>query len=186
MGGIKVVPLLLAGLFGAALSALRLGSDPKTLVAMMMLATPLVPVLVAKPLVYRHLRRLHAPDGFDRERRLRVSEGSTHWFDGRAEQSIAGEVAEIFDLRHSILLKRRDGGEIAIPTACFESLEQARRFAERLAALHEVKLRTSPWSAAKRRVSAVHTVLLALWLGLIGAMLAILVFAIGSGVYEDL
>ena len=153
---------------------------------MMELATALVPILVAKPLVYRHLRRLHAADGFDRERRLRVSEGSTHWFDGQAERPMAGEVAEIFDLRHSILLKCRDGGEIAIPTSCFDSPQQARHFAERLAALHEITLRTSPWSAAKRSESSLQRALVWLLFALIGATLLILVLVLGLAFYHDL
>jgi hypothetical protein len=186
IGRIKVVPMLLATLAGAGLAAAGLGSDPETLGGIMLLATPLVPILVAKPLVYRHLRKVHAADGFDRERRLRVSKGSTHWFDGQCERPIAGEVAEIFDLRHSILLRCRDGGEIAIPVSCFDSPPAARHFAERLAALHEVKLRTSPWSSKQRGDSAVQNFFAWIWFALIGTMLMFLILLLGWAFYSDL
>ena len=115
-----------------------------------------------------------------------MNKGSTYWFDGRSEREIADEITEIFDLRHSILLRCRDGGEIAIPVSCFDSPADTRHFAERLAALHEVKLRISPWSSTQRGESAVQNFFVWLWFALIGAMLMFLMLLLGWAFYSDL
>jgi hypothetical protein len=162
----KVVPAMLAVLLGAGLAAFGLRTDPELLLVGLMVASLFVPFLVAKPWVFAWLRHLHAPDGFDRERRFSVRDGELRWFDGTRETALpAGEIQRVHELSHSILISLRHAREIAIPTAAFANAAWARRFAARLAASAGVPVHLgfrSAWQGEKPEHGPMQRLLLML------------------------
>jgi hypothetical protein len=150
LGRSKLVPILLKFLIGAGLAATGLRGDPEDLATMIALAVLLLPLLALKPFVFWRLCRAHAPDGFDRERRLRVKAGVAHWFDGRRQRVLAaGQVIDVHELDHSVLVRLSHADEFAIPIEVLGTRVQAHHFAERFAAMHVVELHVSRWSAPK-------------------------------------
>lgn len=178
----KIVPAMIAVLIGAGFAAAGLRADPRMLLAVMIFATLLLPLMLAKPWIFHQLARTHAPDGFGTERRLKVSRGEIRWFDGRHERTLpAGAVRRVHQLPHSVLVGLGHGREIAIPLEAFPNAGWARRFATRLAESAGIEPHLgfrSAWLGQKEELTPLAKAFVASMAGILVALMLLIVLMI--------
>jgi hypothetical protein len=176
---VKLVPVTLAGVITTALVAAGWKADPGLVLLATFASGLFLPLLVVKPWVFRRLRRAHASDGFGRERRLEVRDGEVRWFGGAAERVLeVGEIRQVHELPHSVLIGLRPGHEIVIPKSAFANPAWARRFAERLAdasgIVPELGFR-SAWMGQRRTQGSSERTILAVMAALLCFLVGLLV-----------